>query len=233
MGLIDIIVLALVLAFVVSRFTKFKLPKDPRDTATRRSDLERLRGRPLVRDDEPNVVDITPVTESKTVGKTADKAAGQPEAPKAPRKPSLKELQEQAKGLSGMAKIKVLEPGFDEAAFLEGAKGAYTYFNTRWNARDEDGLHNLCAPGLFDRLVPELHDDKTWQPITIDEITNATVAGARVHGKTVVMDVDFTAVEREGKGAPVTRTSRWVLARPLASEDPNWELQDIKTGMNA
>ena len=69
MALIDIIVLVLVVVIVVTRFTKFKLPKDVRDRQARRADLDRLRGRPLVRDDEPAVVDITPVAEARAAKK--------------------------------------------------------------------------------------------------------------------------------------------------------------------
>jgi predicted lipid-binding transport protein (Tim44 family) len=213
MGLIDLIVMVLVIAVVLTRFTKFKLPTDPRDKAARRADIERLRERPLLRDEAP---------------------AEMAEEPKpAPRKPSARELQEAAKGLSGLAKVKALEPGFHEADFLEGAKAAYGYFYTCWNARDEEGLDNLCAPALHGRLLTQLQDDRVWEPVAVDEITLATLGDARVHGKTAVIDVHFETVERMGDSAarPVQRT--WVLARPLGSEDPNWELQDIRTTTDA
>lgn len=217
MGLIDLIVMVLVVVVVVTRFTKFKLPTDTRDKAARRSDLERLRGRPLLRDDEP-VVDVTP-------------AADEPKP--APRKPSARELQEAAKGLTGLAKIKVLEPGFQEADFVDGAKSAYGYFYTCWNAKDEDGLDNLCAPALYGRLLTQLHDDRVWEPVTVDEIVSAEIGEARVHGKTAVISVEFETLERMGDSAARTVHRTWVLARPLGSEDPNWELQDIRTTTDA
>ena len=211
MGLIDIIVIVLIAAAVITRFTKFKLPKDPRDRANRRADLDRLRGRPLLREDQPGMVDVTPDDEVKPV----------------PRKPSARDLQEAAKGLSGMAKVKVLEPGFNEEDFLDGAKAAYGYFYTCWNARDEAGLDDLCAPALFGRLMTQLQDDRVWAPVTVDEVVSVRIAQARVHGKTAILDVDFEALEREGDSAARTVRRQWVLARPLGSEDPNWELQDM------
>lgn len=223
MGLIDIIVIALVVAVVVTRFTKFKLPKDPRDSATRRADLDKLRGRPLIRDEAPR--DVTPVAEASRM---------EVEPPKPSRKPSAKDLQAAAQGLSGIAKVKALEPGFDEAEFIEGAKGAYGYFYSCWNAKDEEGLENLCAPALFDRLQVQLHDARVWQEVHVDEITEATLGDARVHGKTAVIDVTFATREREGNVSAARAVKRqWVLARPLGSEDPNWELQDIKTTVDA
>ena len=213
MGLVDILVILLVVLIVVTRFTKFKLPKDPRDSAARRADYDRLKNRPLVRDEAPQMqgqmVDVTP------------------QAKPASRKPSFKDLQESAKGLSGMAKLKVLEPGFDEAVFLEGTKDAYGYFYECWNARDEDGLDNLCAPQLYGRLITELQDDDAWKPLTVDQIAGIRVAEVRVHGKTAIIDVDFEVVEREDGGVAKTVKRRWVLAKPIGSEDPNWELQDV------
>lgn len=221
MGLIDIIVMVLVVAAVASRFMKFKLPKDPRDSAARKAEYDRMRGRPLMRDDAPaqapGMVDVTPVAEARSM----------------PRKPSQKDLFEAAKNLTGMAKLKMLDPGFDEAAFLEGAKGAYSYFYASWNSRDEEGLDNLCAPGLYGRLLTELHDDKVWHPVEVDEVTAAKVAGVRINGKTAIVDVDFEALERESGGVAKVVRRRWVLARPIGSEDPNWELQDITTQVDA
>ena len=213
MGLIDIIVIVLVAVVIVTRFTKFKLPKDMRDSAARKAAYDQMRKRPPVQpqaniDDKNPMVDVTPA-----------------KAP--PRKPTMKDLQESARHLSGMAKLKVLEPGFDEAVFLGGAKDAYGYFNECWNARDEDGLDNLCAPQLYGRLMTELHDDTVWKPVTVDEIVSADIAEVRVHGKTAIIEVDFEAMEREDGGVAKAVKRRWVLAKPIGSEDPNWELQDI------
>ncbi len=217
--MIDLIVIALVAAIVVSRFTKFKLPKDPRDAAQRRSDLDRLRRNPLVRDDAPNnVVDITAQTEARKA--------------ETDNKPSVQAGREAAKHLSGLAKIKALDSSFREEEFLEGAKAAYTYFYQSWNAKDEEALANLCAPALYDRLVLDLQD-RTWQSVQIDDLRDAEILSARVHGKTAVIDVQFDSVEREGDGTPRTMQRRWVLARPMNSEDPNWELESMSTGADA
>jgi len=219
--MIDLIVIALVAAIVVSRFTKFKLPKDPRDAAQRRSDLDRLRRNPLMRDETPNnVVDITDQTEARKTG------------PVVSAHEQAKAAREAAKNLSGLAKIKALDAGFKEDEFLEGAKAAYTYFYQSWNAKDEEALANLCAPALYDRLLVELHD-RIWQPVYIDDLRDAMILNARVHGKTAVIDVQFDSLEREGEATARRMQRRWVLARPLNSDDPNWELEHISTGADA
>lgn len=225
--MIDLIVIALVAAIVISRFTKFKLPKDPRDAQGRRGDLERLRRNPLVRDDAPNVVDITAQAEARKA-----ENAPEPKDTAARAAEKARAAREAAKHLSGLAKIKALDSRFQEEEFLEGAKAAYRYFYDCWNAKDEEGLANLCAPGLYDRVSMELADSD-WQPVKVDDLRDATIVTARVHGKTAVVEVQFETTEREGDAAPRTMQRRWVLARPLGSEDPNWELESMRTGADA
>lgn len=215
MTFIDVLVLVLVALIVVTRFTKFKLPKDSRDKAARRHDWTQLR-RGLMPDEEQ------PREESP-------KVVGRANVSEKPAKPSAKEL---AKGLEGMAKIKVLEPGFDEREFLDGAKAAYGYFYDCWNRKDEAAMDELCAPTLLNRLVGRWQG-KEWQAVTVDGIEDAQIGGARVHGKTAIIEVDFKATHREGSGVPRPVRSRWTLARALNSDDPNWELQDMKTGVDA
>lgn len=217
--MIDLIVIALVAAIVVSRFTKFKLPKDPRDAAQRRSDLDRLRRNPLVRDDAPNnVVDITAQAEARKAETESTSSASA--------------RREAAKHLTGLAKIKALDSSFREEEFLEGAKGAYGYFYQSWNAKDEEALSHLCAPALYDRLMVDLQDSN-WQPVQVDDLRDAEILSARVHGKTAVIEVQFDSVEREGEGTPRSMKRRWVLARPMNSEDPNWELESMSMGADA
>lgn len=216
--MIDLIVIALVAAVVVSRFTKFKLPKDPRDPAQRRSDFDRLRGKSSARDEASNVVDITAQAAARKVDSRPAEAA--------PAKAA------DVKHLSGLAKIKALEPSFKEDAFLEGANAAYGYFYQSWNTKDEEALANLCAPGLYDRVVTDLHSAE-WQPVHIDDLRDASIVSARVHGKTAVIEVRFDSTEREGEGAPRIMQRRWVLARPLGSDDPNWELESMSAGADA
>lgn len=209
--LLDILIIALVAFVVITRFTKFKLPKDPRDKAARKADLERLR-RPLLRDDEPAApqqpIDITPLAEARVTPMKA-------KAPKlTPR---------DVKHLDGLEQIKALEPSFSEKTFLEGAKSAYLYFVQVWNAKDEQGIENLTAPALTARLLTEL-EATSYAPIGAITLTSTVIDSARVHGKTAVLDVLF---EGEEAGTPFRR--RWTLARPLNSEDPNWDVQDMQS----
>lgn len=223
MALIDIIVVVLVLAFVVSRFTGFSLPKDPRKPQERRGDWEQLKqkfGAP-----PPQVKDITPVTAVK--------------APKKPVKPKV-----DVSGLSGIEQVKALDASFSEEGFKQGVEAAYKYFYQCWNNLDEEGLDNLCGTALMDKLTVQLADHKkhkTKPQVLINSIDAVEIADARVKGRSAVIEVLITATQSEdeigvakkrkgGATGPVVHQQqvKWVLARALNSDDPNWELQDIK-----
>jgi predicted lipid-binding transport protein (Tim44 family) len=221
MALIDILVVVLVLAFVVSRFTGFKLPKDPRKPQERRNDWEQLKqkfGAP-----QEATKDITP-------------------AAKVVKKPAKAKVD--VSGLSGIEQIKALDAGFDEEGFRQGVEAAYRYFYDCWNRLDEEGLDNLCGTALMDKLEVQLAEHrkrKTKPQVLVNSIDAVEITDAKVKGRSAVIEVIVTAtqsedeigVARKGKGGasgPVVHQQqvRWVLARALGSDDPNWELQDIK-----
>lgn len=207
MTLVDVIVLILVAAFIVTRFTKFNLPHDPRDKHARRQDWGRLT-QSVVNEDAPLKPKAPPVA-PKTVGKGP------------------------AKTLTDMDKLKLADPAFSEAAFLDGARGAYAYFYSAWNDKDEEALANLCAPALVDRIVAGWGDKNGWSKVSVEDITSAALGKVRLHGKTAIAEVDFVARQQEGRGVAREVRSRWTLARALTSDDPNWEVQDIVTKADA
>lgn len=216
MGWLDLIILMAVVVFIVTRFTKFNLPTDTRPKGKgegeRGEDWRQLLGRNLGRpgersDDTPaksKVVDITPVR-------------------KLPKKVDLT-------GLSGLEQIKALDPAFDENRFLDGTDKAYGYFYDCWNRADEDGLANLCAPQLLNQLTTQLeaYAARSEQPsVQVDGILERSIAEARVNGRTAVIEVEFLARQSVDGGPLHEVRSRWTLARPIGSEDPNWELQQV------
>lgn len=221
MALIDLIVVVLVLAFVVSRFLGFKLPKDPRKPQERRMDWQELKqkfGPP------PPLKNVTPASPAK-----------------ASKKPAKAKVD--VSGLEGVEKIKALDEGFDETTFKQGVEAAYRYFYDCWNKLDEEGLDNLCGTALMDKLEVQLaayRKSKTKPQVLVNRIDAIEIADARVKGRSAVIDVLITATQSEdevgvtkrskGNPGPVVHKQEvvWVLARALGSDDPNWELQDIR-----
>lgn len=218
MALIDLLIVVVVAVFIITRFTKFKLPTDERPKDERAGDWRNLLNRTQQpRSDRPVGERAKPARE-RVVDTTARRVVKP-----APKKVDLT-------GLDGLGQIKALDPAFDDARFVDGAKAAYRYFYDRWNASDEGGLADLCAPQLLNQLVLQLeaYDNRGEQPhVEIKEPVEASIAGARVNGRTAVIEVEFMVYQAVDGGPMHLVRSRWTLARPIGSEDPNWELQQV------
>ena len=218
MALIDLIITVAVIVFIITRFTKFKLPTDDRSKDERAGDWRNLLNKAQQARGERQAADEGRPARERVVDTTARRA------PKSP--PKKVELT----GLDGVGQIKAMDASFDETRFLDGAKAAYRYFYDRWNALDEDSLANLCAPHLLNQLSIQLeaYEARGEQPsVVLEEPVVAAIADARLNGRTAVVEVEFS-VKQAVDGGPVHEVrSRWTLARPLGSEDPNWELQQM------
>ena len=200
MTVLDILVLVLVGAFIASRFLGFKLPKDT--TLKNRKRRPGRAGRVL---DFPKA----PAAEAKLPAP----AAASPVQP-------VKKVD--VSHLKGIEKLKALEGDFSEKSFLEGAKKAYTYYYENLAKGDEGALEHLLAPRLMEEIAEQLERDGTPKAQPITDL-KAETADVRVSGRSAVIDVSFGA-----KHGNDTRKSVWTLARPLGSEDPNWEVQAIQ-----
>lgn len=213
---VDVLVIGLVGLFIVSRFFAFKLPKDSRPKAVRRTDFSKLFQRHIPAD---------PKTDEAKVGAAPVRAA-KATTPKVKKVVTVKKVSaKDLAGLSGLEKIKALDPAFEEKKFLEGAKTAYGYFYKCWNAKDESGLVDLCAPRLVDRVVGEW--ERKWQKIDVVEVTSATIGEARVSGRTAIVEAVINSVVKNGASKKKV-ANRWLLARAMGSDDPNWELQEMQ-----
>lgn len=208
MSWVDALVLVIVIGLVASRFFKFPLPWDGRPKDQRKGWREvvekfqpsqKLQPKPTQIEQAPGFTDTTPQKAQQL------RAKGKLVVPK---------------GMVGLAAIKAVDSAFDEAAFLKGARDAYGFFHEKWAVKDEDALANLCAP----RLLDELSDNAPGKaPGKVSDIKTAKIAGARLNGRTAIIDVDFEARH----GAKLLK-SRWTLARAVGGQDPNWELQSFQ-----
>lgn len=213
MALIDILITGLILAVVVSRFIKFDLPKDPRSRKERKGLVEDFRAAMGPRDKVSQPGRATRRGTSKAV---VDVSA-----------------------LSGMDKLKTLDSGFDEQVFKDGTASAYRYFYQSWNAMDVEALDKLCGPELLAQLEDSLDDyrNRGAKPqVVVNDVRVVDVVDADVKAKTAVVRARITAFQSDDevvakRGAtqalPHEVVVEWVLARPLTSDDPNWELQRI------
>lgn len=216
MALIDLLVVGLVLAFVVSRFLKHDLPKDQRPKGERKFDWQEFTRRmtPAMGDEPLKPERVTKARKAKVVD---------------------------VKGLSGVELLQATDETFEEERFKDGVAKAYRYFYQCWNAMDVDGLDKLCGPDLLGQLRNSLADYKkrgAKPEVVVNDISSVEILKASLKARTAVVEVRIKARQSEGEikagktianqALPHAVQSVWVLARALTSDDPNWELQSIK-----
>ena len=211
MTLLDLIVLVIVGVFIYTRFFGHKLPKDLQKKA-KKSASKMKAGQIL---DFPK--------------ETVEKAAPKPKKPKV----DLSQYE-------GIDQVKAADNSFSEHAFLKGAKTAYEFYYDAWNRKDDEALANFLSPQLMDDAVETFNEmDKKGQSpkIEVSRVSGEVVDG-RVHGRTAIVDVKFTAEQSEnivddkekvvGKKKPAKEVvTIWTFARIVDADDPNWELEKI------
>ncbi|MFO0500178.1 MAG: TIM44-like domain-containing protein [Pseudomonadota bacterium] len=220
---IELVVIALVVGFIISRLTGFKLPTDTRDTNTRKAEMERLFGKR--RRQGPSRTSQTHEAYETPEG-LPERA---PEAPVKPRRvaPTAREVAH----LPGLEQLKAMDANFDLPNFMEGAIAAYMYFYECYNARDREGIINLCGPALEETVLQDWETNPA--ALQVEGEPQPTFKDARLHGRTALVEIAFTATHRTGKGAPKPTRSVWLFARALNSTDPNWEVQSITPAADA
>jgi predicted lipid-binding transport protein (Tim44 family) len=147
-----------------------------------------------------------------------------------------------AQALDGIVR---LEPNFDAAEFLEGAKGAYEMIVTAYAQGDRSTLKDLLSREVyegFERAITERERRGETVETTFVSIDKAELAGAELQGKTAQVVVRFLSklitATRDASGAVVDGgldtvadvTDVWTFARTLGSRDPNWHLVATEAG---
>jgi predicted lipid-binding transport protein (Tim44 family) len=134
--------------------------------------------------------------------------------------------------------------GFDAAAFLSGARGAFDIVVQAFAAGDRAKLQPLLSPQVFKSFsgaieARERANEK--QETKIVAIKSAEIVQNRAEGGTALVTVKFVSdqniVTRNAAGAVVEgdpdhaaeHTDLWTFSRPVRSSDPNWTLIATET----
>lgn len=146
---------------------------------------------------------------------------------------------------NGLDEIARLEPSFDAAIFLEGAKAAYEMIVTAFAQGDRKTLKDLLSKEVyegFERAITERERRGEKVETTFVSIDKAEMAGVEINGKTGQIVVRFLSklitATRDASGAVVDGspdvvadvTDVWTFARSLGSRDPNWQLVATESG---
>lgn len=140
---------------------------------------------------------------------------------------------------AGLTQIKVVDPSFNPAEFVEGAKVAFEMVLNAFAAGDRKSLRNLLSPDVFanfDEAITEREKAGEKLDDTLVGIRSANIVEASMDGRNALVTVKFVSEQisslkdAEGRvleGNPnevIDVTDIWTFTRDTRSSDPNWTL---------
>jgi predicted lipid-binding transport protein (Tim44 family) len=156
-----------------------------------------------------------------------------------PREIGLRHIEPKAE--AGVRAIIGIEPAFDVAHFLEGAKAAYRMTLEAFWRGDDKEIEQLAEADVahaFAEAIASRNVAGETLENRLVSIEKATIVDAGVSGReaqvTVRFDADIVAVTRDADGVMIAGSLTdadvthdvWTFARTLKSSDPNWRLAD-------
>jgi predicted lipid-binding transport protein (Tim44 family) len=138
-----------------------------------------------------------------------------------------------------------VDPTFEPASFIEGAKMAYEMIVTAFADGDRKALKNLLSREVFDgfaQAISEREGRGEKVQSSFVGIDSASVVGVEVSKTDAQVTVRFVSqiisstLGHDGKiieGDPeqvVEVTDVWTFARDIRSRDPNWKLVATESG---
>lgn len=222
MQYIDIILLALLAAFVLYRLSRV-LGRRPDDSGG-------LRPRPRRED---NIVALP------------GRAAARPGPP--PRAKKADASDADALTNAGVAEIRLNDSAFDPDRFLQGARAAYEMVVATFAKGDRDTLRRLLTRDAyenFSRAVSEREERGETLETTVVGIRSTEIVEARMAGRNAEVTVRFVSdlinVVKNSDGAPKDETAgsgvkevtdTWTFVRDVRSRDPNWALAETHSAV--
>ncbi len=140
---------------------------------------------------------------------------------------------------AGIARIRAVDPGFEPAGFLAGARAAFEIILSAFAAGDAATLRPLLNDEVFEnfsKAIKARQQAGETLKTTLVGINSADIIEADLAGRNAVVTVKIVSEQinvtqdAEGKvveGDPSTVasvTDLWTFARNTRSRDPNWTL---------
>ena len=143
----------------------------------------------------------------------------------------------------GLTNIRMADPTFDLAGFLQGARAAFSMIIEAFARGDRPALEPLLAPSVlegFASAIDHRQDNGFEQKTEIQGIRQADVAEAMMNGPFARVTIRFVSeqvnatFDADGKlieGDPDTVEDVidiWTFERDTRNDDPNWELVETR-----
>lgn len=141
-----------------------------------------------------------------------------PAAPVAPQGSSI-----------GVAAVLAVDPSFDPAAFVAGARSAYELIVTAFASGDRAALGPLLSPRVFDSYSQAITEREAagGKGPELVRLKSAEIMEARVDDNIARVAVRFEAELAEGAHGIRETKERWTFERDVRSRDPNWKLAGV------
>lgn len=145
----------------------------------------------------------------------------------------------------GLERIRSADPGFDPAAFLEGARVAFEMIVAAFAAGDRTQLRPLLSDEVYKPFSDAINEREAageTLETRILQIKSIEIAEAGFAGRMARVTVKFVSdqinVLRAHDGSivdghpddPAEKTDFWTFARDTRSGDPNWVLVTTASG---
>jgi predicted lipid-binding transport protein (Tim44 family) len=140
---------------------------------------------------------------------------------------------------AGITQIKLADGSFDEATFLDGAKGAFDMIINAFGQGDTRTLRPLLSNDVYEdfagAIKARVEAGETLET-TVIGVKEAELIEAELQGRTAFATIKFVSeqinVTRDASGEVVdgdpnhvaSITDIWTFARNTRSRDPNWTL---------
>jgi predicted lipid-binding transport protein (Tim44 family) len=135
---------------------------------------------------------------------------------------------------AGVAAIRVRDPAFDPAKFLDGARQAYELIVSAFATGDRATLERLVSPVVMDgfgKAMAARAAEGRSESVEFTHPARADLDNLEVTGDVAQARVRFLAEFRsrskgpEGEAVDDRRTAElWTFERRLTNRDPNWTL---------
>ena len=146
---------------------------------------------------------------------------------------------------AGLERIRSVDPGFDAAEFIEGARAAFDMIVAGFAAGDKGQLRPLLSDEVYKQFAAAI-DERQAAGETLEsrilQLKSIDVVEAGLAGRMARVTVKFVSdqinVLRAHDGSivdgdpenPTEKTDFWSFARDARSNDPNWVLVTTSSG---
>ena len=147
-------------------------------------------------------------------------------------------------GPAGITQIKIADPSFDEATFLDGARYAFETILSAYADGDKRRLKSLLAPSVYEGFGDEIERrEKAGESLetTLVSFILTDIVGAVMEDRRARVTVKFLTeqvnVQRDAKGEVVDGdastvakiTDIWTFERDTRGRDLNWQLVETRS----